>query len=206
MAKKSASEGVYRVIDVIGTSKTSWEDAARSAVETAGSSLRDLRVAEIAPPGKKGFYVSWQSASQQVAVVFAAMIGVVLGMTLSVDQLAAWGWRIPLGLGCLIIPLLFLMRRHLRETDILGCWPTLGIPGSPSSACGSFGDSPGGAVPGVLASFMAWLRTETVRRRLSGTARRPGRWCPPAVRPRRGRRPRSTRRRPPIRREASVAG
>ena len=47
MAKKSASEGVYRVIDVIGTSKTSWEDAARSAVETAGSSLRDLRVAEI---------------------------------------------------------------------------------------------------------------------------------------------------------------
>ena len=46
MAKKAA-EGVYRVIDVIGTSKTSWEDAARKAVETAGNSLRDLRVAEI---------------------------------------------------------------------------------------------------------------------------------------------------------------
>ena len=48
MAKKAKAEGVYRVIDVIGTSSKSWEDAARSAVETAGASLRDLRVAEIA--------------------------------------------------------------------------------------------------------------------------------------------------------------
>ena len=47
MAKKSKSEGVYRVIDVIGTSKVSWEDATSNAVETAGKSLRDLRVAEV---------------------------------------------------------------------------------------------------------------------------------------------------------------
>ncbi len=47
MAKKSASEGVYRVIDVIGTSTTSWEDAAKTAVATASKSLRDLRIAEI---------------------------------------------------------------------------------------------------------------------------------------------------------------
>ncbi len=47
MAKAAAGEGVYRVIDVIGTSKTSWEDAAKNAVETASKSLRDLRVAEI---------------------------------------------------------------------------------------------------------------------------------------------------------------
>jgi hypothetical protein len=46
MAKKSA-EGVYRVIDVIGTSSTSWEDAAQNAVETAAKSLRDLRIAEV---------------------------------------------------------------------------------------------------------------------------------------------------------------
>ena len=38
---------VYRVIDVIGTSTESWEDAARSAVQTARGSLRDLRVAEV---------------------------------------------------------------------------------------------------------------------------------------------------------------
>jgi flavin-binding protein dodecin len=47
MAKKAEGEGVYRVIDVIGTSPNSWEDAARRAVETAAKSLRDLRIAEI---------------------------------------------------------------------------------------------------------------------------------------------------------------
>ena len=38
---------VYRVIDVIGTSTKSWEDAAKTAVTTAKGSLRDLRVAEV---------------------------------------------------------------------------------------------------------------------------------------------------------------
>jgi flavin-binding protein dodecin len=47
MAKKGSSDGVYRVIDVIGTSTTSWEDAAKSAVSTASKSLRDLRIAEV---------------------------------------------------------------------------------------------------------------------------------------------------------------
>jgi flavin-binding protein dodecin len=47
MAKKAAGEAVYRVIDVIGTSTVSWEEAAKHAVTTAGKSLRDLRVAEI---------------------------------------------------------------------------------------------------------------------------------------------------------------
>jgi flavin-binding protein dodecin len=46
MAKKKA-EAVYRVTDVIGTSTESWEDAARKAVETAGNTLRDLRIAEV---------------------------------------------------------------------------------------------------------------------------------------------------------------
>jgi len=40
--------GVYRVIDVIGTSPMSWEDAAKNAVETASGSLHDLRIAEVA--------------------------------------------------------------------------------------------------------------------------------------------------------------
>lgn len=46
MAKRS-KDAVYRVIDVVGTSPTSWEDAARSAVKTASKSLRDLRIAEV---------------------------------------------------------------------------------------------------------------------------------------------------------------
>jgi flavin-binding protein dodecin len=46
MAKRS-KDAVYRVIDVVGTSPTSWEDAARNAVRTASKSLRDLRIAEV---------------------------------------------------------------------------------------------------------------------------------------------------------------
>ena len=46
MAKK-AEGTVYRVTEVIGTSTTSWEDAARNAVSTAAGTLRDLRIAEI---------------------------------------------------------------------------------------------------------------------------------------------------------------
>ena len=42
------SESVYKVIRLVGSSSTSWEEAAKNAVETAGSSLRDLRIAEVA--------------------------------------------------------------------------------------------------------------------------------------------------------------
>ena len=48
MAKQDKStESVYRVTEVIGTSAQSWEDAARTAVQTAAGTLRDLRVAEV---------------------------------------------------------------------------------------------------------------------------------------------------------------
>jgi len=41
------SDSVYKIIDLVGSSPTSWEDAAKNAVETASKSLRDLRIAEI---------------------------------------------------------------------------------------------------------------------------------------------------------------
>jgi MFS family permease len=87
---------------------------------SAGAELGNVSVylAEIAPPGRKGFYVSWQSGSQQVAVVVAASIGVLLSLWLTPKQLDAWGWRVPLAVGCLIVPLIFLLRRHLRETAV----------------------------------------------------------------------------------------
>ena len=86
---------------------------------SAGMELGGVSVylAEIAPPGRKGFYVSWQSASQQVAVMFAALVGVVLTSRLSPDAMNEWGWRVPLLLGCLIVPFLFILRRSLPETD-----------------------------------------------------------------------------------------
>jgi flavin-binding protein dodecin len=48
MAKQAGvGNAVYTVVEVIGTSTQSWEDAAKNAVETAGRTLRDLRVAEV---------------------------------------------------------------------------------------------------------------------------------------------------------------
>jgi flavin-binding protein dodecin len=41
------TDSVYRIVDVVGVSETSWEEAGRNAVETAAGSLRDLRVAEV---------------------------------------------------------------------------------------------------------------------------------------------------------------
>ncbi len=42
-----AESGIYRVTEIVGTSESSWEDAAKQAVETAAKSLRDLRIAEV---------------------------------------------------------------------------------------------------------------------------------------------------------------
>src|SRR4029079_11919592 len=86
---------------------------------SAGLELGGVSVylAEIATPGRKGFYVSWQSASQQAAVMFAALLGVVLTRVLSPAAMTAWGWRVPLLVGCLIVPFLFRLRRSLDETD-----------------------------------------------------------------------------------------
>jgi metabolite-proton symporter len=86
---------------------------------SAGMELGGVSVylSEIATPGHKGFYVSWQSGSQQVAVMFAALVGVALNAKLPPEKMTAWGWRVPLLLGCVIIPFLFRLRRSLQETD-----------------------------------------------------------------------------------------
>jgi MFS transporter, MHS family, citrate/tricarballylate:H+ symporter len=86
-----------------------------AGVELGGVSVY---LSEMAPPGQKGYYVSWQSASQQVAIIVAAIIGYVLSLTLGHDMIAAWGWRIPFFIGCMIIPFIFMIRRSLQETDV----------------------------------------------------------------------------------------
>ena len=85
---------------------------------SAGMELGGVSVylSEIATPGHKGFYVSWQSGSQQVAVMVAALVGVLLSNGLSPQQMLRWGWRVPLLVGCAILPFLFWLRRSLRET------------------------------------------------------------------------------------------
>ncbi|MFT9296093.1 MAG: MFS transporter [Acetobacter orientalis] len=86
---------------------------------SAGVELGSTSVylAEIAKPYNKGFIVSFQSASQQIAVMVAAALGVGLASLISAQDMAAWGWRIPLLIGCLIVPVLFFLRRHLQETE-----------------------------------------------------------------------------------------
>ena len=86
---------------------------------SAGMELGGVSVylSEIATPGHKGFYVSWQSGSQQIAVMFAAAIGVVLNSVMPAQELTKWGWRVPLLLGCVIVPFLFRLRHSLQETD-----------------------------------------------------------------------------------------
>jgi MFS family permease len=85
-----------------------------AGVELGGVSVY---LSEIAPPGRRGFFVAWQSASQQAAVVFAALLGLILSRNLPPEQMAAWGWRVPLLVGSLLIPFLLLLRRSLAETD-----------------------------------------------------------------------------------------
>ena len=86
---------------------------------SAGMELGGVSVylSEIATPGHKGFYVSWQSGSQQIAVMTAASIGVVLNSLLPAEKMERWGWRVPLLLGCIIVPFLFRLRKSLVETD-----------------------------------------------------------------------------------------
>ncbi|PAF52678.1 MFS transporter [Helicobacter sp. 13S00477-4] len=85
---------------------------------SAGAELGGASVylSEIAPNNKKGFYVSWQSASQQVATIVAGIFGVVLHYCLGDLVVSEWGWRIPFIFGCLVVPFLFFIRRSLEET------------------------------------------------------------------------------------------
>jgi MHS family citrate/tricarballylate:H+ symporter-like MFS transporter len=85
-----------------------------AGVELGGVSVY---LSEMATPGNKGYYVSWQSASQQVAVVFSAALGYGLNHAMPKDVIADWGWRIPFFIGCSIIPVVFYIRRSLQETQ-----------------------------------------------------------------------------------------
>jgi MHS family citrate/tricarballylate:H+ symporter-like MFS transporter len=85
-----------------------------AGVELGGVSVY---LSEMAPPHRKGFYVAWQSGSQQVAIMVAAAIGFALNAYLSPTEISDWGWRVPFFIGCLIVPFIFVIRRSLQETE-----------------------------------------------------------------------------------------
>ena len=84
-----------------------------AGVELGGVSVY---LSEIATPGNRGFYTSFQSSSQQVAIFVAALLGFGLSELMPAATVAEWGWRIPFFIGCLIIPFIFVLRRTLEET------------------------------------------------------------------------------------------
>ena len=68
-------------------------------------------------PQRRGFYASWQFASQAVTTILATGFGAAMTGLLSQDQLEAWGWRLPFFAGLLIGPVGYYIRRHLDETS-----------------------------------------------------------------------------------------
>lgn len=84
-----------------------------AGAEVGGASVY---LAEIAPKNLKGFYVSFQSGSQQVATIFAGALGILLHYQIGDAIMAIWGWRIPFIVGFLIVPFIFYIRKSLDET------------------------------------------------------------------------------------------
>jgi MHS family proline/betaine transporter-like MFS transporter len=67
-------------------------------------------------PERRGFFASWQFASQGLTTILATGIGATLASSLTTEQIDAWGWRIPFIFGLLIGPVAYYIRRHIDET------------------------------------------------------------------------------------------
>jgi MFS family permease len=72
---------------------------------------------EAAPFSKRGFYGSWQMASQAAALLLGALVGALITRGLSPEALQSWGWRVPFILGLIIGPIGFYIRRHLADSE-----------------------------------------------------------------------------------------
>lgn len=71
---------------------------------------------ELAPAKRRGYYASWQFASQGIAMFLAGLIGVALTGGLTTAELENWGWRVPFALGLLLLPLALYLRQRMPET------------------------------------------------------------------------------------------
>ena len=71
---------------------------------------------EAAPPGRRIFYASWQLASQNLGALAYGLVGVLLALVLSKQNLEDWGWRLAFAVGVLIAPVGIYIRNQLEET------------------------------------------------------------------------------------------
>ncbi len=67
-------------------------------------------------PGRRGFFASWQVASQGLTTLLAAIFGTALNAGLTSAQMAAWGWRVPFCFGLLLGPVAYYIRSKVDET------------------------------------------------------------------------------------------
>ena len=119
-----------------------------AGVEVGGVSVY---LSEIAPPAHRGFYVAWQSASQQVAVVFASLAGLAVTILWTPAEVMGWAWRIPFAIGCLLLPFLLLARRLLEESPEFVARPRIVDLGQVASALAAHW---GFVLRGALATVM----------------------------------------------------
>jgi MHS family proline/betaine transporter-like MFS transporter len=67
-------------------------------------------------PAQRGFYASWQFASQGLTTMLATGFGAGLAVLLAPSEIESWGWRVPFIFGLLIGPVAYYIRTHLDET------------------------------------------------------------------------------------------
>ncbi len=72
---------------------------------------------EAAPLSRRGYYGSWQMASQAAALLAGALVGTLVTHGFTPESLRAWGWRVPFVLGLLIGPIGYYLRRHLADSE-----------------------------------------------------------------------------------------
>jgi MFS family permease len=73
---------------------------------------------EMAPPGKRGFYGSWQMTGQMTALLLGAAAGTLITEIFTPAQITAWAWRLPFAFGLLIVPVAIYIRRHVEEPEV----------------------------------------------------------------------------------------
>lgn len=84
---------------------------------------------ELAPPGKRGLYGSWQMVGQGLALLGGAAITACITSVLTPEQLHDWGWRIPFAIGLLIAPVGYWIRNNLVEPEFDTAKPAASIRG-----------------------------------------------------------------------------
>jgi len=85
---------------------------------------------ELAPRDRRGYYASWQFASQGLAMFAAGLVGVALTGSLTSVELESWGWRVPFALGLLLLPLALYLRRRMPETLVQSSAEKIPHPGA----------------------------------------------------------------------------